>query len=109
MRIQQAELEVIVQKIHNRLFTDPDDEATCVADLREFLADHHVPLQRERKAIVRGTPIDQVRDYLPRNFQASVPGKNEVLIYGYDDHGWTLDGYVIPRLASGLIVAEEVV
>ena len=31
-----------------------------------------------------------------------------VLIVGRDSAGWTLDGYVIPRLASGTIFAEEV-
>jgi hypothetical protein len=30
------------------------------------------------------------------------------LIEGEDNAGWTLDGYVIPRLASGLIFAKEV-
>lgn len=31
-----------------------------------------------------------------------------VAIVGIDVAGWTLDDYVIPRLASGLIFAEEV-
>ena len=31
-----------------------------------------------------------------------------VEIWGEDNAGWTLDGYVIPRLASGLIFAEEI-
>lgn len=30
------------------------------------------------------------------------------VIEGRDAHGWTLDGYVIPRYASGLIFAEEI-
>ena len=30
------------------------------------------------------------------------------MIGGYDDAGWTLDGYVLPRLASGLIFGEEI-
>jgi hypothetical protein len=29
-------------------------------------------------------------------------------IHGHDVAGWTLDGYVIPRLASGMIFAVEV-
>jgi hypothetical protein len=33
---------------------------------------------------------------------------NNVVVSGADMAGWTLDGYVIPRLASGLIWAEEV-
>jgi hypothetical protein len=30
------------------------------------------------------------------------------LIVGDDSHGWTLDGYVIPRYLSGLIGCEEI-
>lgn len=30
-----------------------------------------------------------------------------MVVEGEDDAGWTLDGYVIPRLASGLIFARE--
>lgn len=35
-------------------------------------------------------------------------GKPEFVIAGEDSHGWTLDDYVIPRYASGLIWAEEI-
>jgi hypothetical protein len=31
-----------------------------------------------------------------------------VIIAGTDYAGWTLDGYVLPRLASGLMFGEEV-
>lgn len=51
--------------------------------------------------------LEIVKRYLPANYRAEKRG-DEVLISGTDDHGWTLDGYVIPRLASGLIVAEEI-
>jgi hypothetical protein len=36
------------------------------------------------------------------------PGGSWVAIEGRDCLGWTLDGYVIPRLMSGLIRAEEI-
>ena len=56
------------------------------------------------------TPADLVKEvsiYLPANYRAfAIDG--EVWIEGYDDYGWTLDGYVLPRLASGLIAAREV-
>lgn len=29
------------------------------------------------------------------------------LIAGTDDHGWTMDGYVIPRLRSGLVPVQR--
>jgi hypothetical protein len=71
-----------------------------------------------RTAIVRATP-DTVQDtvyrvaaYLPANYTASILDIDTdtcaVVIYGVDRAGWTLDGYVIPRLASGLIFAETV-
>lgn len=54
--------------------------------------------------------LRDVQAYLPRCYTAELAHAPErgVVISGYDDHGWTLDGYVIPRLASGLIVAYEV-
>lgn len=54
--------------------------------------------------------LKEVANYLPRCYEAELahaPDRS-VVISGYDDHGWTLDGYVIPRLASGLIHAYEV-
>lgn len=53
---------------------------------------------------------DEVARYLPSNY--TVLGRtldNEsTVIVGVDDHGWTLDAYVIPRLGSALIHCEEV-
>ena len=52
--------------------------------------------------------LTTVRDYLPDNYEAHHEvTTGRIIVHGRDDHGWTLDGYVIPRLASGLIVAEE--
>jgi hypothetical protein len=62
-----------------------------------------------RTAIVanRGASVKQVSAYLPSNYTATeVDGS--VVISGKDSAGWTLDGYVIPRLGSGMIVAVEV-
>ncbi len=51
-----------------------------------------------------------VAQYLPNNFR--VLGRSldnsKTIIIGVDDHGWTLDKYVIPRLGSALIHCEEV-
>lgn len=59
-----------------------------------------------------------VAAYLPQNYKIiSVTwGKDDddtrkighCIISGTDNHGWTLDGYVIPRLGSGLIAAKEI-
>jgi hypothetical protein len=55
-----------------------------------------------------------VAPYLPSNYRivdsdvgADAAGDTTV-IEGRDDAGWTLDGYVLPRLASGLIFGEEI-
>jgi hypothetical protein len=50
---------------------------------------------------------DEVARYLPANYKVTGEDAGAVVIEGTDDHGWTLDDYVIPRLASGLIHAEE--
>lgn len=42
-----------------------------------------------------------VARYMPSNY-AAFPLGNFMLVYGEDNAGWTLDGYVLPRLASGL-------
>ncbi len=63
-----------------------------------------------RTAIVSGglnATLTDVRDYLPQNYSAW-EYREVVWINGRDNHGWTLDGYVLPRLGSALIAAEEV-
>lgn len=66
-----------------------------------------------RFAWVENEPdVQRVRAYLPANYQAEVSGHDGkrpgvVLIFGIDRAGWTLDGYVIPRLGSVRIVAVE--
>jgi len=63
-----------------------------------------------RRAVIRGLGHDKlatIRRYLPSNYTADSDG-GDIWITGVDSAGWTLDGYVIPRLASGLYRAEEV-
>lgn len=67
----------------------------------------------ERYAVVHNIlPGSSVDPYLPSNYRVgaieSLPdGKTMALIFGEDVAGWTLDGYVIPRLASGMMFATE--
>ncbi len=65
-----------------------------------------------RYAIIRGNHAtqEQVQDYLPSNYNVVHvdPNGQGVLIAGEDDHGWTMDDYVLPRLASGLLPGQEV-
>jgi len=63
-----------------------------------------------RRAVIRGLGHDKletIRRYLPSNYSADCDGGN-IWITGTDSAGWTLEDYVIPRLASGLYRAEEV-
>jgi hypothetical protein len=65
----------------------------------------------QRVAVIRKAttpwPLRSVRAYLPDNYEA-VEYPDGIVVFGRDVAGWTLDGYVIPRLASGLIFADEV-
>ena len=58
------------------------------------------------------TPLEVVQDYLPSNYTAyefeGPDGEEMIQIRGRDNAGWTMDGYVIPRLASANICAREV-
>lgn len=45
--------------------------------------------------------------YMPDNYKVYHCGE-VIMIAGKDVAGWTLDGYVIPRLQSGNIIAKEV-
>ncbi len=53
-----------------------------------------------------GDYVDTINRYLPGNYQA-VMVANTVVIVGKDHAGWTMDDYVIPRLASGLHWYQE--
>ena len=49
---------------------------------------------------------ERVEVFLPDNFQTYLAPCGDVWIVGLDNAGWTLENYVIPRLASGLWFAE---
>ncbi len=63
-----------------------------------------------RYAIISKHDPDLIASYLPANYHVVHvdPNGQGTLIAGEDDHGWTLDGYVIPRFGSGLIMCREV-
>jgi hypothetical protein len=54
------------------------------------------------------SPLSTIQAYLPGNYSAVTQADGSVLIFGQDSCGWTLDDYVIPRLASGLHFAREI-
>lgn len=72
-----------------------------------------------RYAIVTSTwERDNVAAYLPSNYEViyteqsredyARPGWRSIVIAGEDSHGWTMDGYVLPRLASGGMSGKEI-
>lgn len=62
-----------------------------------------------RKAIVmHDERLRRVQRFMPSNYSARYDeDEGAIVIEGEDAHGWTLDGYVLPRLASGMIYAKE--
>ena len=64
-----------------------------------------------REAIVLSDRPDlkEVKAYMPVNYEAWEIRPGLIMISGHDNAGWTLDGYVLPRLGSGLIAARELV
>ena len=53
--------------------------------------------------------VETVAAYLPSNYAVIAVDKDgSIIIGGIDNHGWTLNAYVIPRLASGMIHCEEI-
>lgn len=50
----------------------------------------------------------QVQAYMPSNYEAQLTPDGRIIVIGKDVAGWTLDGYVIPRLFSGSIGVTEV-
>jgi hypothetical protein len=63
-----------------------------------------------RIALCHERKMTEVEPLLPLNYR--VIGRDIadgfILIGGEDNAGWTLDGYVIPRLGSSLVYTEEI-
>ena len=125
-RISQSEIEILASKAFEEGVAyalvgrdSGQSESSALRGtanvVRDELEKAGVLVQKKRRARVSNSPgatLEQVRHYLPANYEArDLPNygrEGTIVIEGYDRAGWTLDGYVIPRLASGLIVATEV-
>ena len=62
---------------------------------------------KTRFAIVRSDK-PAIAAYLPSNYRVTRVEDGVTHIEGEDRLGWTLDGYVIPRLGSGMFGCSEV-
>lgn len=79
-------------------------------------------MERKAEIVVRtagdkGDAERQVAAYLPSNYRVTGVSVERVTTHanghvvtveGEDSAGWTLDGYVLPRLASGLYFGKEI-
>ena len=61
-----------------------------------------------RYAVITNSDARTVSSYIPANYSVAIVCDDCLVISGEDIAGWTLTGYVIPRLASGLISAIEI-
>lgn len=51
----------------------------------------------------------RIQALLPENYTVGWDDdRQQFIVAGFDRAGWTLDDYVIPRAASGLIFIEEI-
>jgi hypothetical protein len=64
----------------------------------------------KRYGLVRGLRIsvERVAAHLPSNYKVIGMVDDAVIIEGEDNHGWTFDRYVAPRLGSGLLACQEI-
>lgn len=51
---------------------------------------------------------EQIARYLPDNYKIRGETDEFFVIEGEDNAGWTMDAYVLPRLASGLVWGQEI-
>lgn len=65
-------------------------------------------MSRIRRAVVVGEfPLHQIQCCLPTNYRAFVADGGAIHIIGADKGDMTLDGFVLPNLATAMIFAEE--
>jgi hypothetical protein len=87
-----------------------EQDEPVVAEVDDWQVTRRVPLRTARiaRSPIGGPTGEVVTRFLPANYQVSEVTAEAVTITGHDHAGWTLEDYIIPRLASGLIYAEEV-
>lgn len=73
------------------------------------MVEHMSNTDNIRTAIVVNDDVslETIKRYMPGNYKAYLRDNGKIIIVGHDVAGWTMDDYVIPRLASGLYTAQE--
>ncbi len=70
-----------------------------------------IPVEEFRYGLVLEDSYYKAERYLPRAFKlygkVDTPEGKMIVISGFNNHGWTLEGYVIPRYMSGMIFCRE--
>jgi len=70
------------------------------------------PVDPTRYAVIDCNVTSEVGAYLPSGYEivgiVQMDGSSCTLIKGLDHAGWTLDGYVLPRLGSGWLHGNEI-
>lgn len=102
--------------VHYSGDVDGSGTTTIVHSAGEWSGPSSTPIRRqiERTALIvgRGITAERVAAYLPAGYrvaESDVIGRegDSVIIAGHDIAGWTLEDYVIPRLASGGMFATS--
>ena len=75
----------------------------CNLQARGLRGSEHVDKWDEALAFMKA----RAENYMPANYRV-VEHQHSLYLVGSDVAGWTLDGYVLPRLGSGSIFATEV-
>lgn len=109
----------LVAYLRNRLIPDlresgseatADDFEDCCTHLDDLQSPNEHQPNKIRIARIFSTDRETIAGYLPKNYRVASSDDNDgsTIVVGTDDHGWTLDAYVLPRLGSALLAGQEI-
>jgi hypothetical protein len=117
--LYEAEVQISNGDAWTKVYRYPDNDGEFGYETEslasEAVLEHFNQFLAEvRVAVVAGSGVteEKVARYLPSNYQTAGMREGEfgpeVVIAGTDNAGWTMEDYIIPRLASGWYTAREV-
>jgi hypothetical protein len=109
----------LVIYLRNRLIPDlresgsdatADDFEDCCTHLDDLQSPNEHQPNKIRLARIFSANVEEIAQYLPKNYRVVTTDETtgSTIIAGTDDHGWTLEGYVLPRLGSGMLAGQEI-